>query len=154
MRTGISRRVLPAAAGVVVVALAVAAFLAGRLTAPAPGSGTASSAASSAGSGGGYAAGFSAGEALGVGEGRALQQSASLAPGAQQSARQTFAAGYAAGAEDVFGGYDGGWAMGAPYLIVLAPGNGGATYRIASRIPVQPHVNYSLCSNGHDICQH
>jgi hypothetical protein len=70
-------------------------------------------------------AGFDAGRAQGVQEGRALQ--------APPTARSAFDAGYAAGANDVFGGYDGGWDLGRPYVITLARGRGGVTYRIASR---------------------
>jgi hypothetical protein len=69
--------------------------------------------------------GFAAGRAQGVQEGRALQQPA--------GSREAFAAGYAAGANDVFGGYDGGWSFGRPYVITLARGRDGVTYRIASR---------------------
>jgi hypothetical protein len=69
--------------------------------------------------------GFAAGRAQGVAEGRALQQPA--------PSRDAFDAGYAAGANDVFGGYDGGWDLGRPYVITLARGRGAVTYRIASR---------------------
>jgi hypothetical protein len=69
--------------------------------------------------------GFDAGRAQGVEEGRALQQPA--------GAREAFRAGYAAGADDVFGGYDGGWDFGRPYVITLAHGSDGVTYRIESR---------------------
>jgi hypothetical protein len=80
-------------------------FLAGRETAP--------------------DAGFAAGRAAGLAEGRALQEPA--------GARAAFKAGYAAGANDVFGGYDGGWDFERPYTITLAHGSDGVTYRIASR---------------------
>ena len=63
--------------------------------------------------------------AAGVEEGRALQQPA--------QARDAFKAGYAAGANDVFGGYDGGWDYGRPYVITLKKGSNGVTYVIASR---------------------
>jgi hypothetical protein len=63
--------------------------------------------------------------AAGVEEGRALQQPA--------QARDAFKAGYAAGANDVFGGYDGGWDYDRPYVITLKEGSDGVTYRIASR---------------------
>jgi hypothetical protein len=68
---------------------------------------------------------YDAGRAQGVEEGRALQ----VAP----AARNAFQAGYAAGADDVFGGYDGGWDFGRPYTITLAHGSNGVTYRIATR---------------------
>jgi hypothetical protein len=61
----------------------------------------------------------------GIEEGRALQQPA--------QARDAFKAGYAAGANDVFGGYDGGWDYDRPYVITLKKGSEGVTYAIASR---------------------
>jgi hypothetical protein len=42
-------------------------------------------------------------------------------------------AGYLAGREAVFAGYDGGWAYGVPYAITLKRGGPGVTYKIASR---------------------
>jgi hypothetical protein len=98
-----SRTAIPAA---IVIGLGVGLFLLGRGTA-------------------GGDPGFDAGRAQGVQEGRALQ----VAP----AARSAFEAGYAAGANDVFGGYDGGWDLGRPYTITLAHGSDGVTYRIASR---------------------
>jgi hypothetical protein len=94
------------AALTVVALLGAGLFLLGRATAPGD-------------------PGFAAGRAQGVAEGRALQQPA--------PSRAAFAAGYAAGADDVFGGYDGGWDLGRPYVITLARGSGAVTYRIASR---------------------
>jgi hypothetical protein len=76
----------------------------------------------------GQAEGLRAGRAAGIREGRALQQSA--------SARHAFQAGYTAGANDVFGGFDGGWSLSTPYVITLRRGSGGVTYRIDSRRPV------------------
>jgi hypothetical protein len=61
----------------------------------------------------------------GIEEGRALQQPA--------QARDAFKAGYAAGANDVFGGYDGGWDYDRPYVITLTKGSDGVTYKIATR---------------------
>jgi hypothetical protein len=45
----------------------------------------------------------------------------------------TYDAGYRAGREAAFAGYDGGWAYGVPYEITLQRGGPGITYRIASR---------------------
>jgi hypothetical protein len=67
------------------------------------------------------------GRAAGVREGRALQQPV--------AARQAFRAGYVAGANDVFGGFDGGWSLGVPYRITLERGENGVTYRIKARAP-------------------
>ena len=49
------------------------------------------------------------------------------------AAGATYNAGYLAGREAVFAGYDGGWAYGVPYEITLQRGGPGVTYRIASR---------------------
>jgi hypothetical protein len=73
--------------------------------------------------------GLRVGRTAGVEEGRALQISES----APRGARQAFEAGYAAGANDVFGGFDGGWSFGTPYVITLRKGSGTITYRIDSR---------------------
>jgi hypothetical protein len=97
---------------VVLIAVLIAgAFVVGRLTAPdSDGVGRADEA-----------------RAAGVREGRALQ----VAP----RARDAFQAGYAAGANDVFGGYDGGWDYDRPYVITIGKGMNGITYEIASREP-------------------
>ena len=81
----------------------------------------------------GHAAGVREGHAAGVAEGRALQASAS----APRGTRAAFEAGYAAGANDVFGGFDGGWSLGTPYVITLRKGSGAITYRIDSRRPAR-----------------
>jgi hypothetical protein len=73
----------------------------------------------------GRVAGIREGRAVGIQEGRALQQPA--------PARRAFRAGYTAGANDVFGGVDGGWSLGTPYLITLSSGSNGVTYRIDKR---------------------
>ena len=78
---------------------------------------------------GGYPAGLRAGRAEGVREGRALQ----IAP----AEREAFDAGYAAGANDVFGGFDGGWDLSTPYVVRIARGSGSVTYRIDSREPLR-----------------
>jgi hypothetical protein len=92
--------------------------------------------------GGGYrdgqATGYSQGKADGVREGRSEQETGALPPGARESARKAFDDGYRAGANDVFAGYDGGWAYGTPYVITLARGGSGITYRFASRAPARP----------------
>jgi hypothetical protein len=70
--------------------LSAGAFVVGRVTAP----------------DGDRAGSADEARAAGVREGRALQ----VAP----SGRDAFEAGYAEGANDVFGGYDGGWDYGRP----------------------------------------
>jgi hypothetical protein len=52
------------------------------------------------------------------------------------TAGASYKAGYLAGREAAFAGYDGGWAYGVPYVITLQRGGPGVTYRIASRKPV------------------
>jgi hypothetical protein len=77
----------------------------------------------------GHDAGVREGHAAGLQEGRALQVARSPA----SRSRAAFDAGYAAGANDVFGGFDGGWSLSEPYVITLARGSGAVTYRIDSR---------------------
>jgi hypothetical protein len=96
---------------VLIAALVAGAFVVGRATAP----------------GDDRTGSADAARAVGVREGRALQ----VAP----SSRDAFRAGYDAGANDAFGGYDGGWDYGRPYVITLAKGESGITYVIRSRRP-------------------
>lgn len=100
-----------------------------------------------------YLDGLIAGEAQGREEGRALEIGHGLPADAGEAAAAAFKAGYAAGADDVFGGYDGGWALQAPYVVTLAPGMGGVTYRIGGRTPMQPGIAYFLCRDGRSLCQ-
>jgi hypothetical protein len=100
-----------------------------------------------------YLDGLMAGEAQGREEGRALELGRTLPADVRSAAEAAFKAGYAAGAVDVFGGYDGGWAMGEPYVVTLAPGPVGITYRIGGRVPMQPGIAYFLCPDGHSLCQ-
>jgi hypothetical protein len=81
----------------------------------------------------GHAAGVREGRAAGVAEGRALQMGESAPSGT----RQAFEAGYAAGANDVFGGFDGGWSLHTPYVITVRKGSGAIAYRIDSRRPAR-----------------
>src|SRR5690242_15640953 len=102
MRSGMWTRILLVA---VAGAVAVGLFAAGRATA-----------GTEAARSRGYAAGQAAGHADGVREGRALQGTEGVPAGSQRATRQAFDSGYAAGANDVFGGYDGGWDVSAPYV--------------------------------------
>ena len=101
----------------------------------------------------GYADGMQEGRAAGLQEGRALQVPLTLPSGVQDSAKAAFDAGYTAGANDVFGGYDGGWDVKSPYIVALAPAGNGITYRIRSRTPMQPGVKYHLCPHSTALCQ-
>jgi hypothetical protein len=83
----------------------------------------------------GYADGFAAGRAVGLQEGQALAETSGSAPGDRTRVRDAFDDGYRAGANSVFSGYDGGWSLGHPYVIVLARGANGITYRITARTP-------------------
>jgi hypothetical protein len=109
-----SRVVAVAVAVVAGAALAAGGFVLGRATADTDA---------------GHDAGVRAGRAAGLEEGRALQATGD----APRSTRAAFEAGYAAGANDVFGGFDGGWSLSEPYVITLARGSGAVTYRIDSR---------------------
>jgi hypothetical protein len=132
------------AAKVIGAVLAVgAAFVLGRVTAP----------ERPAKAAGDYFAGLRAGEAQGRQEGRALQAGVELAPGQRDAARRAFEAGYVAGFNDVFAGYDGGWTMATPWVVTLTGGAGQIVYRIDTRERVRPGVNYYLCPDGHTLCQ-
>jgi hypothetical protein len=112
--------------------LAVGGLVAlGRATAPDAGAARAFREGTTAG----YADGFAAGRAVGLREGQALAESSGSAPGDRTRVRDAFNDGYRAGANSVFSGYDGGWSLGRPYVIVLARGANGITYRITARTP-------------------
>ena len=74
-------------------------------------------------------------------------------PGTRDRVKAAFDAGYCAGADSAFGGYDGGWSLGEPYVIVLAKGGNGITYRIAARILARDGVDYHRCPPPASICQ-
>ncbi|MDA0160362.1 hypothetical protein OM076_08805 [Solirubrobacter ginsenosidimutans] len=115
-----------------------AAFLLGRHTAPAH-RGTWSD---------GYTAGYDAG----VPVGRALQAGASLPRDTKDVAAKAFQAGYRGGLTDSFGGFDGGWNLGRPYVVVFGQGSGDRAYRIDHRELLRPGVSYRLCKNGAAVC--
>ena len=64
------------------------------------------------------------------------------------STRGGFAAGYRAGREDAFSGFDGGWSYGTPYIVTLRRGGPGVTYRFARRWPMLPLRTYRTCGRG------
>jgi hypothetical protein len=99
-----------------------------------------------------YFDGLRAGEAQGRLEGRAEQVTTALPSDSRQAARAAFTSGYAAGANDAFTGYDGGWTMGVPYVVFLEPGSGQIVYRIKSREVLDPKLTYYLCGGGHELC--
>lgn len=86
----------------------------------------------------GVADGLRDGQAEGVRTGRALQVGSTLPLEDRAVATSAFDDGYVAGWNDAFGGFDGGWQTGVPYLVTLAPGGNGLIYRISSRTPTQP----------------
>jgi hypothetical protein len=104
------------------------------------------------GYGAGYADGVRDGRAGGLQEGRALAQVQALPSGQGDAARASFDAGYVAGANDAFSGYDGGWSPGVPYVVTLVHPAGPIGYRIASRAEMAPGVTYYLCPDGHSLC--
>jgi hypothetical protein len=57
---------------------------------------------------------------------------------------------YQQGREDAFSGFDGGWAIGAPYAVTLKRGGEGITYAFARRWAMEPGVEYRVC--GHAVC--
>lgn len=76
-----------------------------------------------------YARGVEDGRAQGVRDGRADQETHALPADVRDGAKAAFDDGYQAGANDVFTGYDGGWAYAEPYVVTLARGGAGVTYR-------------------------
>ncbi len=95
-----------------------------------------------------YHQGYATGRADGLQEGRAIQLTQPLPADQRGAIRAAFTAGYTAGENDVFDGYDGGWGISTPYVVVLVPGAGGATYRIESRVELRPGINYYLCPDS------
>jgi hypothetical protein len=134
-----------------VLVVGCALILLGRWTAPDPhdGAATARSDGYSDGYSAGYADGLRAGQAQGREEGRALQAGSTLPADAQAA----FTTGYTAGANDAFTGYDGGWGLDEPYVVVLEHGAGPITYRIGARTTIAAGVDYYLCTDGRTICQ-
>lgn len=106
-----------------------------------------------AGESAGYLQGLRAGPVQGRQEGRALQEGAALAPDSRQPVQDAFTAGYTAGANDVFGQYDGGWYLSTPYVITVEQGSAPIAYRIGSRTALAPGVSYHLCPDRHGVCQ-
>jgi len=148
------RMVVRVALAVVALGVAVGLVVLGRVTA---GTGAAREDGVRQGHAAGYAAGYADGvhdgRAAGLAEGRALQVPLNLPAGSQDVAKTAFDAGYTAGANDVFDGYDGGWGLNEPYVIVLTPGSSGITYRIQSRTPMSDGVDYHLCPHATTLCQ-
>lgn len=132
------------------VAVAAGLFVAGRVSA---GTDAVRDNAYHRGYAAGVAAGVATGHADGLREGRAVQLTQSLPADQQRAIRDAFTAGYTAGENDVFDGYDGGWGTSTPYVVVLVPGADGATYRIESRVELRPGTNYYLCPDSTRLCQ-
>ena len=126
------RRTLATILAATIAVLAAAGLVGlGRATAPDPGAARARGYHDGAVAG--YADGFGAGRAVGLREGQAIAESAGSPSAARTQVRDAFDDGYRAGANSAFSGYDGGWTLGRPYVIVLARGANGITYRIAAR---------------------
>lgn len=101
----------------------------------------------------GFLSGLRQGESRGIREGRALQLSETLPENSRDATRKAFDAGYTAGANDAFGGYDGGWYVSRPYVITLVKGTGPITYDLGSRTLLHAETDYYLCSHTRTICQ-
>jgi hypothetical protein len=127
-----------AAIGVVLVGMVAVGVVIGRTTAPAHDPG--------------FAQGNAAGYAEGVAAGRALQIGDTVPSGSKDVASKAFQAGYRAGETDAFGAYDGGWKLGAPYVVILGKGVGGAAYRFVERDEFTPGTTYQLCPDGTSLC--
>ncbi len=145
-----ARRWTWAVGSVVAILLAVGLFWLGRLN---TGAAPDQSAGYQAGHSSGYLEGLSAGQAQGRQEGRALQEGAALSADSRQPVQEAFTAGYTAGANDVFGQYDGGWYLSMPYVITVEQGRAPIAYRIGSRTALAPGIDYYLCPDGHGLCQ-
>ncbi len=100
----------------------------------------------------GYFDGLRVGAAQGRQQGRAEQEVGGLPAAPAAAAKRAFDDGYVAGTNDVFAGYDGGWATGVPYVITIELGGGNIDYRIVDRDQLEPGVDYFLCPSGHGLC--
>ena len=127
------------AVAAVAVALVAAGVLVGRATAPVRDRG--------------FTQGNAAGYAEGVAAGRSLQIGDTVPTGSKDVAQTAFQAGYRAGENDAFGAYDGGWKLGAPYVVILGKGVGGAAYQFVERDQLTPGTMYRLCPNGTSLCR-
>lgn len=125
------------------VLVGAGAFLLGRFTAPA---------GSQHATLDDYLAGLRAGEAQGRMDGRAVQEGIALPRRDRAPVHDAFEAGYVAGMNDVFAGYDGGWALHVPWIVTLEAGSGQVVYRIRDRTQLEPGVDYFLCPDGHSLC--
>ena len=88
----------------------------------------------------------------GLSVGRALQAGDALPADTKNVAAKAFEAGHRSGLEDSFAGYDGGWNLGQPYVVVIGKGAGGVTYRIQSRERLRAGVAYQLCKKATAVC--
>jgi hypothetical protein len=133
------RRPIAALSVIAVLAAVAGAFYLGRRSAPVHDHGWA------AGEAVGYDSGLSAGRALQIGD--------TVTPGDKDVAAKAFKAGYRAAQVDSFGSYDGGWNIGAPYVVILGKGLDGAPYRIAQRDLLVAGTVYTLCPGGSAVCR-
>lgn len=132
----LSRRFVALGVAVVaVVVVGVGCFFLGRLTAP-----TRS---------GSYLAGYADGQITGVQQGRLYQGSQSLLPADAKSAKDAYKTGYQDGANDAFTlQFDGGWKVGAPYIVTVTHASDGITYRFAMRDTMEPGKSYYTCAKS------
>jgi hypothetical protein len=76
----------------------------------------------------------------------AIGRATAPSPGPPPPRPGTYDAGYLAGREDAFSGFDGGWVLGDPYIVILRRGRPGLTYRFARRWPLEPGREYRTCA--------
>jgi hypothetical protein len=54
---------------------------------------------------------------------------------------------------DAFAGFDGGWEIGAGYIVHFGQPVGDEAYRIESRVPMDSRESYNICPDDADeIC--
>ncbi len=82
---------------------------------------------------------------IGIGMGAFFAGRRSVQRTGAPTTRGGFAAGYLAGREDAFSGFDGGWTYATPYIVTLRRGGPGITYRFARRWPMHPGIEYRAC---------
>ena len=75
---------------------------------------------------------------LGVGAFFAGRGSVDSKPSSAPARPGSYTAGYRAGREAAFSGFDGGWAYGVPYVVTVRRGPPGITYAFATRRPLRP----------------
>jgi hypothetical protein len=142
-------RLLIAAGVLAAAATGAGLFAIGRATAPLAHRPAGHSPSTAVGD---YFDGLRVGQAEGREEGRVLQEGIALPRSDRQPVQHAFKAGYTAGTNDAFAGYDGGWALHVPWIVTIEGGSGQIVYRIKDREQIEPGLEYFLCPDGHTVC--